>query len=46
MARKTVKGHHPDTEQVKLRTLPEVTVASCTCKGSYTLITEVATEVD
>ena len=41
MAWKTVKGHYPDTEHVKFRTLPEVTVASCTYKGSYTLITEV-----
>lgn len=41
MAWKTVKGSYPDTEHVKFRSLPEVTVASCTYKGSYTLITEV-----
>ena len=41
MAWKTVKGSYPDTEHVKFRTLPEVTVASCTYKGSYTLITDV-----
>ncbi len=41
MAWKTVKGNYPDTEHVRFRTLPEVTVASCTFKGSYTLITEV-----
>ena len=41
MAWKTVKGHYPDTEHVKFRTLPEVTIASCTYQGSYTLITEV-----
>ena len=41
MAWKTMKGRYPDTEHVKFRTLPEVTVASCTYKGSYTLITEV-----
>ena len=41
MAWKTVKGSYPDTEHVKFRTLPEVTVASCTYKGSYSLITEV-----
>ncbi len=41
MAWKTVKGSYPDTEHVKFRTLPEVIVASCTYKGSYTLITEV-----
>ena len=27
---------YPDTEHVKFRTLPEVTVASCTYQGSYT----------
>ena len=41
MAWKTVKGSDPDTEHVKFRTLPEVEVASCTYKGSYTLITDV-----
>ena len=41
MAWKTVKGSYPDTEHVKFRTLAEVTVASCTYKGSYTQITDV-----
>ena len=41
IAWKTVKGAYPDTEHVKFRTLPEVTVASCTYKGSYTLIADV-----
>ena len=41
MAWKTVKGTYPDTEHVKFQTLPEVTVASCTYQGSYTLITDV-----
>ena len=33
-AQKTVRGHYPDTEHVKFTTLPTVTVASATCKGS------------
>ena len=41
MAWKTVRGNYPDTEHVKFRTLPEVTVASCTYQGSYTQITDV-----
>ena len=41
MAWKTVKGSYPDTEHVKFRTLPELTVASCTYQGSYTQITDV-----
>jgi len=41
MAWKTVRGSYPDTEHVRFLTMPEVTVASCTYKGSYTLITEV-----
>ena len=41
MAWKTVKGSYPDTEHVKFRTLPEVTVASCTYQGSYTQIVDV-----
>ena len=45
MAWKTVKGHYPDTEHVKFRTLPETTVASCIYKGSYTRITDVYTAV-
>ena len=32
---KDVKGSYPDTEHVRFRTLPEVTVACATCKGSY-----------
>ena len=39
-AQKTVKGNYPDTEHVKFRTLPPVTFASCTFKGSYELISE------
>ena len=45
MAWKTVRGSYPDTEHVKFRTLPEVTVASCTYQGSYTQITDVYTAV-
>ncbi len=41
MAWKTVKGRYPDTEHVRFRTLPEVTVASCTYQGSYAQITDV-----
>ena len=41
MAWKTVKGVYPDTEHVKFRTLPAVTVASCTYQGNYTRITDV-----
>ena len=41
MAWKTVKGSYPDTEHVKFRTLPEVTVASCTFQGSYSQMTDV-----
>ena len=41
LAWKTVKGAYPDTEHVKFRTLPAVTVASCTFKGSYGQITDV-----
>ena len=41
LAWKTVKGSYPDTEHVKFRTLPEVTVASCTYRGSYAQITDV-----
>ncbi len=40
MAWKTVKGSYNDTEHVKFKTLPEVTVASCTFKGSYSRITD------
>lgn len=37
----TVKGSYPDTEHVKFRTLPAVTVASCTYKGCYDMIGQV-----
>lgn len=37
---KTVKGQYPDTEHVIFRTLPEVTVASATCQGSYEHLSE------
>ena len=40
-AQKTVKGRYPDTEHVKFRMLPAVTVASATCKGSYVQLNEV-----
>lgn len=32
---KDVKGSYKDTEHVRFRTLPEVTAACATCKGSY-----------
>ena len=32
---KDVKGRYPNTEHVQFRTLPEVTAACATCKGSY-----------
>ena len=38
---KTVKGTYPDTKHVRFRTLPEVTVASAVCKGSYRQMDEV-----
>ncbi len=41
MAWKTVKGSYPDTEHVKFRMLPEVTVASCTYQGGYAQIVDV-----
>lgn len=44
-AQKTVKGNYPDTEHVKFKTLPEVTFASATYKGPYSLIPEVNTAV-
>lgn len=40
-AQKTVKGHYPDTEHVKFRTLPAVTYAGCTFKGGYEQINDV-----
>lgn len=42
---KTVKGSYADTEHVRFRTLPEVTVVSCTCKGSYEQMGEVNTAI-
>ena len=38
---KTVNGSYLDTEHVKFRTLPAVTVASCTFRGPYEKIGEV-----
>lgn len=40
-AQKTVKGSYPDTEHVRFKTLPPVTFASVTYKGSYDKINEV-----
>lgn len=37
----TVKGDYPDTEHVRFKTEPEVTVASITFKGSYAQFTDV-----
>ena len=42
---KTVRGTYPDTKHVRFRTLPEVTVASAVCQGSYALMGEVMGEV-
>lgn len=44
-AQKTVKGKYNDTEHVKFKTLPAVTVASATYKGSYEAIGEVYSAV-
>lgn len=44
-AQKTVKGRYPDTEHVRFRTLPPVTVASATCKGPYSQLDAVMTAV-
>lgn len=44
-AQKTVKGRYSDTEHVRFRTLPEVTVASAICKGSYDQMGEVMAAV-
>ena len=38
---KTVKGTYPDTEHVKFKTIPPVTVASATFQGPYRQISEV-----
>lgn len=40
-AQKTVKGQYQDTEHVKFKTVPPVTFASATFKGSYDLISQV-----
>lgn len=42
---KTVRGQYPDTEHVRFRTLPPVTVASAVCKGSYEQMGEIMTAV-
>ena len=42
---KSVKGSYPDTEHVRFRTLPAVTVASATYQGGYHLISEVSAAV-
>ena len=42
---KTVKGTYPNTEHVKFRTLPAVTVASCVFKGGYDLMGDVYSTV-
>ena len=44
-AQKTVRGQYPDTEHVKFKMLPEVTVASAACKGSYQQLNEVMAAV-
>ncbi len=38
---KTVKGSYTDTEHVRFRTLPAVTVASCILRGSYDQMNDV-----
>ena len=45
MAAKSVRGTYPDTEHVKFRTLPAVTYAGCTFKGSYAQIDDVVAAV-
>ena len=42
---KSVKGSYPDTEHVKFKALPAVTVASATYQGGYHLIGEVSAAV-
>ena len=42
---KDVKGDYPDTEHVRFRDLPEVTVASAICKGSYEQMDDVNTAI-
>lgn len=42
---KTVKGQYPDTEHVQFKTLPEVTVASATCRGSYEQMNDIMAAV-
>ena len=45
IAAKSVRGTYPDTEHVKFRTLPAVTYAGCTFKGSYAQIDDVVAAV-
>lgn len=42
---KTIKGSYADTEHVRFRVLPEVTVASAVCKGSYSQMNEIMSAV-
>lgn len=42
---KTVKGQYPDTDHVQFKTLPEVTVASATCRGSYEQMNDIMAAV-
>lgn len=42
---KTVKGSYCDTEHVKFRALPPVTVASAVCRGSYAQMNEICAAV-
>ena len=42
---KTIRGQYADTEHVRFKALPAVTVASATCKGSYAQLDEVMTSV-
>ena len=39
-ARKTVKGHYPDTEHVKFKTIPAVRCATVIHRGSYSTIND------
>ena len=42
---KTVKGQYPDTDHVQFKPLPEVTVASATCRGSYEQMNDIMAAV-
>ena len=42
---KTVRGAYPDTAHVRFRTLPAVTVASVTYRGSYAMISDVYADI-